>query len=76
MTDDDNQDFDNQDFGGRKGAALVAGGTGGIGAATVRMLARRGSAVLFTYRSNEKSAEALTAELRAEEPRWSPCGRT
>ncbi|WP_327658202.1 SDR family NAD(P)-dependent oxidoreductase [Streptomyces sp. NBC_00483] len=61
MTDDDNQDF-----GGRKGAALVAGGTGGIGAATVRMLARRGSAVLFTYRSNETSAEALTAELRAE----------
>ncbi|MFF3490003.1 SDR family NAD(P)-dependent oxidoreductase [Streptomyces sp. NPDC002795] len=61
MTDDGNQDF-----GTREGAALVAGGTGGIGAAIVRTLARRGSRVVFTYHSNEKSAEALTAELRAE----------
>ncbi|MET8207662.1 SDR family oxidoreductase [Streptomyces sp. NPDC005373] len=55
-----------QDFTGRKGASLVAGGTGGIGAAVVRMLARRGSAVLFTYRSNDAAAEALTAELGAK----------
>ncbi|MFF0081820.1 SDR family NAD(P)-dependent oxidoreductase [Streptomyces canus] len=52
-----------QDFSGRKGAALVAGGTGGIGAAVVRTLARRGSKVLFTYRSNEAVAEAIVAEL-------------
>ncbi|MGP3776700.1 SDR family NAD(P)-dependent oxidoreductase [Streptomyces sp. SDT5-1] len=55
-----------QDFGSRKGAALVAGGTGGIGAAVVRTLARRGATVLFTYRSNRDAADALTAELRAE----------
>ncbi|MFI5662780.1 SDR family NAD(P)-dependent oxidoreductase [Streptomyces sp. NPDC051684] len=55
-----------QDFGSRKGAAFVAGGTGGIGAAVVRTLARRGSTVLFTYRSNQEAAEALCAELRAE----------
>ncbi|NEB78319.1 SDR family oxidoreductase [Streptomyces sp. SID14478] len=55
-----------QDFSGRKGGALVAGGTGGIGAAVVRLLARRGSTVLFTYRSNAAAADALTAELAAE----------
>lgn len=52
-----------EDFSGRKGAALVAGGTGGIGAAVVRTLARRGSTVLFTYHSNEAAAEAIVAEL-------------
>ncbi|MFI1485373.1 SDR family NAD(P)-dependent oxidoreductase [Streptomyces sp. NPDC020747] len=64
-----NQDQDQgqgQDFSGSKGAALVAGGTGAIGAAIVRTLARRGSTVLFTYRSNETAADALTAELGAE----------
>ncbi|WP_306320102.1 MULTISPECIES: SDR family NAD(P)-dependent oxidoreductase [unclassified Streptomyces] len=55
-----------RDFGDRKGTALVAGGTGGIGAAVVRTLARRGSAVRFTYRSNAEAAQALTAELRAD----------
>ncbi|MGY0489746.1 SDR family NAD(P)-dependent oxidoreductase [Streptomyces sp. WG-D5] len=59
-------DTGNDDFGGRGGAALVAGGTGGIGTAVVRTLARRGSAVLFTYRSSEKAAETLTTELHAE----------
>ncbi|MEV5611136.1 SDR family oxidoreductase [Streptomyces sp. NPDC052225] len=51
-----------EDFAGRKGVALVAGGTGGIGAAVVRTLARRGSRVLFTYRSNATAADALVAE--------------
>ncbi|MER5756323.1 SDR family oxidoreductase [Streptomyces sp. NPDC002088] len=55
------------DFTGRKGAALVAGGTGAIGAAIVRTLARRGSAVAFTYRSNESAAHDLTAELATEQ---------
>ncbi|WP_372345621.1 SDR family NAD(P)-dependent oxidoreductase [Streptomyces sp. KL116D] len=54
-----------QDFADRKGAALVAGGTGAIGAAIVRTLARRGSAVTFTYRSNEGAARALTDEWAA-----------
>ncbi len=51
------------DFAGRRGAALVTGGTGGIGAAICRLLAHRGSAVAFTYRSNVDVAEALTREL-------------
>lgn len=54
------------DFSHRKGVAFVAGGTGGIGAAIVRMLAERGSDVAFTYRSNEAAADALAAEIAEE----------
>lgn len=50
------------DFVGRTGTALVSGGTGGIGAAVVRMLAERGAAVAFTYRSSAPAARALEAE--------------
>ncbi|MFC3572279.1 SDR family NAD(P)-dependent oxidoreductase [Streptomyces yaanensis] len=53
-----------QDFSGRSGAALVAGGTGGIGAAIVRILAERGSDVAFTYRANQEAAKALFSEVR------------
>lgn len=53
------------DFAGRSGAALVTGGTGGIGAAICRMLAERGSDVAFTYRANAAAAAELEAELRA-----------
>jgi NAD(P)-dependent dehydrogenase (short-subunit alcohol dehydrogenase family) len=52
-----------QDFAARKGVALVTGGTGGIGAAVVRMLAARGSKVAFTYRSNALEAERLLTDL-------------
>lgn len=52
-----------QDFADRKGAALVAGGSGGIGAAVVRTLAERGSAVVLTYRSNAAAAADLAAAL-------------
>ncbi|WP_328552933.1 SDR family NAD(P)-dependent oxidoreductase [Streptomyces sp. NBC_00358] len=51
------------DFSHREGVAFVAGGTGGIGAAIVRMLAERGSDVAFTYRSNKAAADALAAEI-------------
>lgn len=51
------------DFSHREGVAFVAGGTGGIGAAIVRMLAERGSDVAFTYRSSEAAADALAAEI-------------
>jgi NAD(P)-dependent dehydrogenase (short-subunit alcohol dehydrogenase family) len=54
------------DFTGRKGVAFVAGGTGGIGAAIVRLLAERGSDVAFTYRSSEAAADALAAEITEE----------
>ncbi|GAA4983756.1 3-oxoacyl-[acyl-carrier-protein] reductase [Yinghuangia aomiensis] len=53
-----------QDFSGKTGAALVAGGTGGIGAAVVRLLSRRGSDVAFTYRANTEAAESLVGEIR------------
>lgn len=52
------------DFADRPGAALVAGGTGGIGSAIVRMLADRGSTVAFTYRSNAAAADALVADVK------------
>ncbi len=51
------------DFSGWDGAALVIGGSGGIGRAVVRLLAERGSDVAFTWRSNEKAAERLSDEV-------------
>ena len=56
------------DFSGRTGAAFVAGGTGGIGTAVVRVLAERGCAVAFTYRSNTRAALELARAVRS-------CGR-
>jgi 3-oxoacyl-[acyl-carrier protein] reductase len=46
--------------------AVVVGGTGGIGSATVRLLARRGSRVAFTYRSAGERAVALREEVEGE----------
>jgi 3-oxoacyl-[acyl-carrier protein] reductase len=51
------------------GAALVVGGTGGIGSAIVRLLAERGHRVVLTYRSDEARASALCAETGAEAER-------
>ena len=53
-----------RDFSGRTGAAFVAGGTGGIGAAVVRVLAERGCALAFTYRANARAAEQLACGTR------------
>jgi len=44
-------------------AALVTGGTRGIGRAIVEALAGAGARVAFTYRSSTETAEALRAEL-------------
>ncbi|MFJ4632439.1 SDR family NAD(P)-dependent oxidoreductase [Streptomyces sp. NPDC088847] len=41
----------------------MAGGSGGIGAAIVRLLAERGSDIVFTYRANEEAADAVAAEV-------------
>jgi len=54
-----------QDFADRAGAALVIGGSGGIGRAIVRMLGERGSAVVATYRSSADRADAAVAEATA-----------
>ncbi len=45
--------------------ALVTGGSRGVGREVVRMLARAGARVLFTWRNRESEAGALVDELRA-----------
>lgn len=47
-----------------EGAAIVVGGSGGIGAAVVRDLARSGSHVALTYHSNRAAADAVAEEVR------------
>ena len=53
------------DFSDRPGAALVVGGSGGIGRAIVRMLGERGSAVVATYRSSAAKAQLAVDEATA-----------
>ncbi len=48
-----------------EGAALVVGGSGGIGQAVCRELARAGSDVALTFRGRREVAESLAAEIRA-----------
>jgi 3-oxoacyl-[acyl-carrier protein] reductase len=43
--------------------AVIMGGSGGIGAATARMLAAAGATVVVTWRSDEDSAKAVLASL-------------
>jgi NAD(P)-dependent dehydrogenase (short-subunit alcohol dehydrogenase family) len=45
--------------------AIITGGSRGIGAATVRALARRGFDVALTYRNKAARAESVAAEARA-----------
>jgi 3-oxoacyl-[acyl-carrier protein] reductase len=45
--------------------AVVMGGSGGIGAATARMLANHGATVVVTWRSDENAANAVLASLPA-----------
>ena len=49
-----------------KPTAIITGGSRGIGAATVRLLAAKGYAVVFAYRSAEGSATALERDLRTQ----------
>ncbi|MCW2796574.1 SDR family oxidoreductase [Nocardioides sp.] len=52
------------DFSGRSGAALIVGGSGGLGLPIARMLASRGSHVAVTYRSRPDAGEAAAASAR------------
>jgi 3-oxoacyl-[acyl-carrier protein] reductase len=54
-----------QDFADRQGAALVVGGSGGIGRSIVRMLGERGSAVVATYHSSPGRAQLAVDEATA-----------
>jgi NAD(P)-dependent dehydrogenase (short-subunit alcohol dehydrogenase family) len=49
------------DFAAATGAALVVGGSGGLGAAIAKMLAARGSDVAVTYRGNESAGNTVAA---------------
>ena len=48
-----------------EGTAFIAGGSGGIGRAICLTLAKAGSDIVFTYRSNAAVAEALVRDIRA-----------
>jgi NAD(P)-dependent dehydrogenase (short-subunit alcohol dehydrogenase family) len=49
-----------------RGAALVIGGTGGLGSTICRRLAQDWDAVFFTYRSNLAAAQSLETALAAD----------
>lgn len=49
-------------FESQPGHALVIGGTGGVGQATVRQLCAEGASVVFTYRSSGDAAQELADE--------------
>lgn len=49
----------------RDQVALVTGGARGIGAATARLLAKRGAAVCVNYAQNAEAAKSLVAEIIA-----------
>jgi 3-oxoacyl-[acyl-carrier protein] reductase len=51
-------------FGGK--AAVVTGGSRGIGAAVARRLAAEGAGVVIGYRAEQEAASRLVAELRAD----------
>jgi 3-oxoacyl-[acyl-carrier protein] reductase len=51
------------DFDGREGAALVIGGSGGLGSVIARMLADRGSTVATTYRTTRPEGPSYALDL-------------
>ena len=52
------------DFSELTGAALVVGGSGGIGSTVVRLLAQRGSDVALTWRESREAADRLAQRGR------------
>lgn len=56
-------DFNERALAGR--VVLVAGGTGGLGSATVALLAREGATVIAGYKEDRGRAEALKAAVEA-----------
>ncbi|MGE4239820.1 SDR family NAD(P)-dependent oxidoreductase [Ramlibacter sp.] len=56
-----------------RGVMLVTGGTRGIGAATSRLAAARGWAVMMVYRDREADARSLVDAIRADGGRAEAC---
>lgn len=56
-------DFNDRSLAGR--VVLIAGGTGGLGSATVALLARDGATVVAGYRQDRQRAEALKQAVEA-----------
>lgn len=52
------------DFDSATGAALVVGGSGGLGLAIVRMLASRGADLAVTYHSRPEAGDAAAESAR------------
>lgn len=55
------------DFEDRDGVALVAGGSGGLGARIARLLAERGADVAVTYHRNAEAADAVASSITASD---------
>jgi NAD(P)-dependent dehydrogenase (short-subunit alcohol dehydrogenase family) len=55
--------FPEKSLGGK--TVVVAGGSGGLGAATVALLAREGAHLVVGYRTNRERAEALRAAMES-----------
>src|SRR3712207_3190706 len=55
--------MEGQNGSARGRVAIVTGGSRGLGRDMVRSIARRGTDVVFTYRTNEAQAGALVAEV-------------
>jgi NAD(P)-dependent dehydrogenase (short-subunit alcohol dehydrogenase family) len=52
------------EFADRDGAALIIGGSGGLGSSIARLLSQRGSHVAVTYRSDRDGADGVVAAAR------------
>jgi len=52
------------DFAERKGAALIIGGSGGLGSSIARLFSQRGSHVAVTYRSDRDGADGAVSAAR------------
>jgi NAD(P)-dependent dehydrogenase (short-subunit alcohol dehydrogenase family) len=59
-------DFPDRALAGK--SIIVAGGSGGLGAATSILLAREGARLILGYRSNESRARALQRQIQSEFP--------
>src|ERR1700691_3684178 len=59
-------DFPDRTLAGK--TIIVAGGSGGLGAATSILLAREGVRVIVCYRSNESRARELQRQIQSEFP--------